>query len=279
MAGLQGLSGIGPVDVVIPVSEATAEQAQGGSADPRHALGALGGVYGYQLTPGVWQAPYGTANQIIGTMPPIAPAGAPLQDPRADLTPDTHGAPWPTLGLADSVPVDGEHAATDLQRMAAIHASDTGASQEVTYNIAEPAGNWGTVDYTTPGVSMLATGLPRQLMGNVNGIGSTDRIHGMARQNEYGFDSAHVYDRRSRIGVPGNYMWMRPGGRPLVIEPHGQTNMFDGQDSPFAGHGLQVQTRTVRGGILQNQPTAYTPPPEPLLAPPLDQGNPVWSSW
>jgi hypothetical protein len=153
------------------------------------------------------------------------------------------------------------------------------ASQEVTYYIAEPAGNWVAYQYDSPGMSILARGLPRQLMGSVGGIGSTDRIHGMARQNEHGFDSAHVYDRRSQQGVPGNFMWLRPGGRPMVIEAHGQTNTFDGQDSPFAGAGLQRQTRTVRGGALMNTPSAYVPPPDPYMAAPLSDAGPVWSSW
>lgn len=279
--GLTGLSGLQPPEAVIAVPEASAAEVQGGSADPRHALGSLGDVYPWQLTgvPGAYHAPYGTANELLAGPPDAMGAGSPLQDPRADLTPATHAAPYPTLGLRDSVPSDADHGAADLVQLAGIHRSDTGASQEVTYNIDEPRGNWAAIQYDTAGQTLLASGMPRQLMGSIMGRGSTDRVQGMATQNSYGLDGLHEFSRYSQAGVPGNYMWLRPGGRPLVIEAHGNTNTFDGQDSPFAGSGLQKQTRTVRGAALMNQASEYIAPPEPVLAAPLPDDSPVWSSW
>ncbi len=281
--GLTGLSGFSAPDAIVAVPESSAADTQGGSADPRHGQATLNTIYPWQTIPvqGDYMTPYGTALQLMGTPPLAHPSGIPGQDPRADLTPDTHAAPWPTLGPADSEVRNLDHAAQVAQQSALLHASDTGAAREITYNIPEPAGNWGTIDYTTAGQTLLADGMPRQLMGSVGGVGSTDRIQGMATQNGYTFDSAHVHERISQQGVPGNFMWLRPGGRPLVIEPHGSTNNFSGQDSPFTGAStnLQQSTRSVQGAVLQTPASPYVAPPDPMLSAPVDVNQAVWSSW
>lgn len=284
-APLSGLRGIAPKAVVVSNPQGTADAVHGGSADPRHANTTINDIYPWQGVPSpgaqYYHGPYGIDEEILGFPLLVIPAGAPGQDPRADLTPvKGHAAPWPTTGPRDSAHRDTAHAARDLQQLADIHASDTGASREVTYNLPEPAGRWRRFGYVSAGESNLAHGMPRQLMGSVMGAGSTDRIHGMARQNEYGFDGAHVAERYVRQPIPLNYMWLRPGGRPMVTDPHGNTNTRDGQDSPYAGDvGLQRSTYSAQGAALMVQPSEYMAPPEPVLAPQLDQNTAVWSSW
>jgi hypothetical protein len=285
MAGpLRGLQGIAPRSATVPVPQGTAEQTQGPSADPRHAHTTLTDIYPWQTVPApgaqFWHAPYATDEELLGFPVFETPAGAPGQDPRADLTPVKHAAPWPTTGPRDSAPRDLTHAARVAQNSADLHASDTGASREVTYNLPEPQGHWRRFAYNSAGETNLAHGMPRQLMGSVMGVGSTDRVHGMARQNEWGFDGAHVSERyRDSRGVL-NYFWMRPGGRPMTIEAHGNTNTRDGQNSPYAGTvALQQSTYSAQGAALQVQPSEYVAPPEPILAPVLPADQAVWSEW
>lgn len=285
MAGpLTGLQGIQPRSVTVQVPEATAAQVHGGSADPRHAHATLTQVYPWQSVPApgaqYWHSPYAMDEALMGFPAIETPAGAPGQDPRADLTPIKHAAPWPTTGPRDGATRDLVASAEDLRQLADIHASDTGASREITYNIPEPQGTYRRFGYVTPGETNLARGMPRQLMGSVMGVGSTDRIHGMAHQNSYGFDGAHVAERyRDSRGVL-NYLWMRPGGRPMVIDPYGNTNNRAGQDTPYAGSvQLQQGTYGVQGAALQVQASEYVAPPEPVLAPVLAPDQAVWSSW
>lgn len=286
MAGpLQGLQGVAPRQATVPVPEGTAAATHGGSADPRHANTTINDIYPWQGVPApgaqFFHAPYGVDEAIVGYLMDSLPAGSPSQDPRADLTRvKDHAAPWPTTGPRDSVHRDPHHAAADLIQLADIHASNTGAAREVTYNLPEPQGRYQRFGYVNAGPTNLAHGLPRQLMGSMMGIGSTDRVHGMATQNGYGFDSAHVDERYRRLRVPGAHFMLRPGGRPMVSEAHGNTNSRDGQNSPFTGNrDLQRGTYSVQGAALQVQASEYVAPPEPILAPVLDATQAVWSSW
>lgn len=285
MAGpLRGLQGLQPRTTTIDVPQATAAEVHGGSADPRHGDTTLTDVYPWQTVPApgqqFWHSPYGVDEAILGFPVIETPAGAAGQDPRGDLTPATHAAPWPTTGPRDSVHRDLTHSARDLQQLAGIHASDTGASREVTYTLPHAPTRWERFGYNSAGETNLAHGLPRQLMGSMMGVGSTDRVHGMAKQNEYGFDGAHVAERYVRQPIPLNYFWMRPGGRPMVIEAHGNTNTRDGVNSPYAGTvELQQSTYGPQGAALQVQASEYVAPPEPILAPVLPADSAVWPEW
>jgi len=105
----------------------------------------------------------------------------------------------------------------------------------------------------------------RQAMSAGFGWGTRDRTQSFARQNEFGFDSAHVHRRYAQSPIPGNYMWMRPGGRPMVKGLPGPARPPIGPDSPFAGDDLG-QSFNINGAILQNVPSEYVPPAQPNLA-------------
>ena len=137
---------------------------------------------------------------------------------------------------------------------------------------------WQEVWNVTPGHSDLAE-LPKQAMSSGFMWGTRDRTQSFARQNEFGFDSAHYHRRIATGSIPGNYMWMQPGGRPLVKSLPGPGRPPIGVDSPFAGQDLG-QAFSIDGAVLQNVPTEYNPPPQPnLQAPPLPTANDSYVEW
>lgn len=281
--GLQPLSSATAADVTVQEQPDPA-LIQGGSADPYHAQGTVQNVYPWYSFPAPFGSdavlgPFGANAGLISADPENMPAGTPGQDPRGDLTPDTHAAPGITTGVRDGATRDLDWASKRAMDSADIHASNTGASREIQYEDPTPMQKSDVYTYDTAGESALAPGVPNQLKGFAAGGPSTDRVQGFATQNKYGFDGAHVYQRFLRPGVPGLYMWMRPGARPIIIEPHGNTNTFDGPGSNFTGSGLQKKTRTVQGGILMNTPQEYTQPPEPVIGPADPADSPVAWGW
>jgi hypothetical protein len=98
--------------------------------------------------------------------------------------------------------------------------------------------------------------------------GTRDRVQSMARQNEFGFDSSHRHRRYADAPIPGNYMWLRPGGRPLQKTLAGPARPAIGPESPFSGDDLGF-TFGIDGAVLQNVPTEYVSPAQPKLAAPM----------
>jgi hypothetical protein len=97
------------------------------------------------------------------------------------------------------------------------------------------------------------------------GWGTRDRTQSFARQNEYGFDSSHQHRRWAMSPIPGNFMYLKPGGRPMVKGLPGPARPAIGADSPFAGDDLG-QAFGINGAMLQNVPSEYVPPPQPTLS-------------
>jgi hypothetical protein len=70
--------------------------------------------------------------------------------------------------------------------------------------------------------------------------------------------------RRYAAGhLPGNYMWMRPQGRPLFKTLAGPARPAIGNESPFAGDDLGFAFSYDTGAVLQSTPQEYVPPPSP----------------
>jgi hypothetical protein len=245
--------------------ELTAEQQQGGPADPRHGadLWADPVRYPWEVLAGVHQhGPYGTQAQMIGSIDQGSPAGTGAQDPTFDATPRTHAAPWPK-GVYQSVQPDD--VARRRMESASIHASTTGASRRMHTTTAAQQDTWTDFLTVDAGSSLQDPGVPGQLKAAAGGFGTTDRVGSFARQNGYGFDSAHFHRRYATGSVPGNYMWMRPAGRPLVKSQPGPARPAVGEDSPFTGQDLGVSFG-VQGAVLQGSAVEYTAPPEPYVA-------------
>lgn len=271
-APLTGLTGLSYRQVTYEADpQATPEERYGGPADPRHGTGAI--VHQYpslsMQTPGGSHGPYGPENQLLGDPEWVWEMGGdPSQDPYIDRTPSTRAGPFPKGILSGAIP--GENP-TDVgyqrEQSMAVHAVRTNAGMA---SLTSPQGyasndEWHMLDQTNPGHSDLIP-LPKQALSSGFMFGTRDRVQSMARQNEFGFDSAHQWRRWARSPIPGNFMWMRPGGRPLTKTLAGPARPAIGSESPFAGQDVGAAFG-INGAVLQNVPTEYAPPPQPNLAP------------
>ncbi|MEU9022342.1 hypothetical protein [Actinomadura sp. NPDC048394] len=268
MAGVQGLQPT--FGSVILQPEATAEERLGDPADPRHGqqlvapLTATG--YPWEVLSGVVgpKGPYGAEAQLVGTTEGWpAPAGNEGQDPTADLTPETHAAPWPK-GVEQNEGPDA--VARQLEQSASIHASNLGASRRILTRIPALQDDWREDYAVDPGATIQDPGMPGQLKASAGGWGTTDRVSSFARQNGFGFDAAHLHRRYAAGSIPGNYMWMKPGGRPMVTSQPGPARPPIGENSPFTGQDTTVSFG-VQGAVLQQDAVQYESPPEPYIAP------------
>lgn len=259
-----------------PEPEATPEERYGGPADPRHAeLGERAHPYPWERTQTGPHGPYGLEALIYDeTGPDVAlPASTLADDPTADLTPYSaaqrtggHAAPWPK-GLPRSMQPDDDNTDWLIQR-AGIHQSDTGAGRKMLTDETGLAIQDSWVDFFNVEVgTSLQVPVPQQTASRSGGFGHRDRTQSQALQNSYGFDSSH-YHRRYAVGsIPGNYMWLQPGSRPLHKSLAGPAKMATGQDSPFTGDDITLNFNPI-GAVLMDQPTEYQPVPAPALSSP-----------
>lgn len=263
--GVQGLQGF-----VNQSPEADPFTVHGGPVNPAH------GSIGEQATPYSWEAfggamsslphgPYGAENELLGDSPQSRTfqSGTGSQNPEFDATPyRTHAAPWPK-GVESSVYPDA--VARQLIQSRDIHASNTGASNRLLYSQGMLAKQDNWVDFYTvePGEDNLPV-VPSAIGFQANGYGVKDHTSNpMAARNQFGFDSAHKHRRYAVGSIPGNYMWMKPGGRPMVKSLPGPARPATGADSPFRGDDTTASF-TTQGAILNQPPFDYTAPPAPI---------------
>lgn len=281
---ISGLTGLAGYQVIVDTnSQATPEERMGGPADGAHAdyLAQANIPRGSRI--GAPQGPYGPENQLLGDeMWFMEAGGTPNQDPQFDNTPNTHGGPWPK-GVA-SGPNLGD---TGPDAMAArraqsfnLHSMGTNADERSNRVRGEALNDqWDTVDQVNPGNSDIESGLPKQQQSSGFGWGWRDRTLSMARQNGFGFDSSHQHRRFASGPIPGNYMWMKPGGRPMVKGIPGPARPAIGVDSPFTGQDLGFSFNP-DGAVLQNVPTEYVSPAQPrLAAAPSVDSNDSYVEW
>lgn len=262
-----GLTGLAGYQVTIEEdSQATPEQRMGNSADPRHADASPERLIARGSRIGEQHGPYGPENQLLGDEEWFWQAGGEeWQDPYGDRTPAKRAGPWPRGILSGPTPSTfPEDVAYGREQSAVIHGIDTNADARFTYEDTPLNDTWETIDQTTPGHSDLQS-LPKQAMSAGFGWGTRDVVQSMAAQNSYGFDSAHQHRRWATGGIPGNTMWMRPGGRPMAKSLPGPARPAIGPDSPFAGDDLGAAFG-IHGAILQNVPSEYVAPPQPTLS-------------
>lgn len=282
MAGVQPVTGLAPV-AGIRVTDPGAPPAliHGGPAEPvhEHAFWENGlAPYPWIYQPGI-ATPPGSASGLEGPDPDPArlPAGT---DPYAWADPTStgsHGAPWPSFGVADGTVAPDPMAWQQAFSFDA-HGIDAGDAQarstQADYVTKLPF--LAEADLVSPGVTGLEP-VPAQLMANPKT--GRDRVQGYAPVNEYGFDSAHVYRARGEGHVPGDFLWLGGAQRPMVIQQLGRQpwQYPTGPDSYFPG---QVPGRgSVDGATLTGLPAAYQPPPEPPAGTLDTAAAPVWSSW
>lgn len=274
LSGLQGFVNQSP--------EATPEQIQGGPANPAHQQSwweedefspLQSAISGYTGTPPIGLPVFADAADEIGEGDASLPAGYLAQSPISDMTPRTHAAPWPK-GVEQSVSPDA--VSRQLEQSANIHASDTGAGRTMFYQNPALQDHWQDFVNVTPGESMLDSDIGAQAKSGMapGGYGSHSREQSNAVQNRYGYDSRHAHRRFAVGSIPGNYMWMKPGGRPMIkslpgpARPANGPGPFEGQDT---GWGYAASSPV--GGVLQNAPVEYQQPAQPVLAPDYSGGE------
>jgi hypothetical protein len=278
MARPTGLTGLAGYQTIRDDNaQASPEERSGNTADPRHAeRGERAKPYSWesQMTPGGSHGPYGPENQLLGDeWWFLQPAGVTTDDPDFDHTPARRAAPKFKGILSGPLPgVGPDDTAFTLQQSMRIHAVDMGASKRMQHTPQDPLQDeWVEIWEVGPGHTDLQPN-SRQAMSAGFLWGTRDRTQSFARQNEFGFDSAHSHRRIATGSIPGNTYWMRPGGRPMVKSLAGPARPAIGPDSPFHGDDLG-QTFAIGGAVLMELPPEYTAPPQPNLARPIVNPN------
>lgn len=277
ITGLQGFVNSRP--------EAPPWEVQGGPADPAHAnLGEQGEPYPWEAYGGAWgtfKGPLGIENELLADDPGIANTfvgGFKSQDPQGDLTPyRTHAAPWPKgLQFGEMSSASPAGTAEKLVQSADIHASDTNASENFNYDQTMWALQDKWIGFFNPvqGEDLLAAaGSDGQISPAAFGFGVNDHTSNeYHKANEYELNTSHRHRRYAAGSVPGNYMWMKPGGRPMIKSLPGPARPAVGPNSPFAGDDTFAPFG-IDGAILQSVPTEYVSPPTPNVAPALQNFN------
>jgi hypothetical protein len=263
---------LGPRSFTIEDDFATPEQRNGDPADPRHA------TEGEQAHPYPWlksgqesvpHGPYGLDAGLMGFDVAAfeTPAGRLMDDPTADLQPITRAAPYPK-GVPSGVDPDSTEQRQAQSRT--IHGMGQGAAREMLFlPTADPVQDqWAEIWDVDPGQSNQVP-VPQQVANGSGGWGHRDRVQSQARQNAYGFDAAHKHRRFAIGSIPGNFMWLRPGSRPLVKSVPGTARIPTGPTSPFAGQDTEI-AYDPRGAVLMDLPVQYTAPAEPDYAQSFD---------
>jgi hypothetical protein len=198
-----------------------------------------------------------------------------------DDTPSNRAGPFPKGILSGPVGSNGpDDIANHLEQSFVLHGTNTHAQLRAqTASIYAQNDDWQTVEELNPGHDTLSNP-PSQMKSSGYGWGTRDRTQSFARQNEFGFDSAHQHRRFATGPIPGNTMWMKPGGRPLAKSLPGPARPAIGVDSPFAGQDLG-QAFSIDGALLQNVPTEYQAPPTPNLTTtvPVVTGDDTYPEW
>jgi hypothetical protein len=264
---LSGLSAIAGYQVQIDTdSQATPEQRSGDVADPDHGKYLAESPIPRGSRMGEPIGPYGPDNQMLDDESWLfTPGGNPNQDPQFDHTPLNHAGPWPKGIQSGPVGDVGPDAtARKLTQLSALHGFDLNGDAQSNLTRETPLNDeWVEINQLNPGHTELSD-LPKQSKSSGFGWGTRDRTQSMAAQNSFGFDQTHQHRRWAIGNIPGNFQWMRPGGRPMVKGLPGPARPPIGKDSPFTGQDLG-QSFSADGAVLQNVPSEYVAPPQPSL--------------
>jgi hypothetical protein len=149
------------------------------------------------------------------------------------------------------------------------HASDLGTSRRMTHDetLEAQQDHWQEIWEANPG-SDDVNKAPLQTAMASGGWGTNDhKSNPVAKVNSFDYGASHMH-RRFAVGtIPGNYMWMKPGGRPMFKTMAGPARPAVGGNSPFAGDDLGASFAYDNGAVLTAVPTEYIPPPAPNVAP------------
>jgi hypothetical protein len=210
------------------------------------------------------------------------PAGELHQNPYADMVPYRgHAAPM-TVTLSGPLPSQYEAINEQLIPAAEIRSTDLGASRKFTTTELGDAvqDQWTGIWDVSDEAGKYPEG-QRQNGFTGFGFGTNDRpVNPFRKTNGFGFNMGHHHRRFATGSIPGNYMWMRPGSRPMIKTVAGPARPAIGPDSPFTDHDIGA-TFGIQGAVLVNVPQEYQSPPSPQLAQPVNYdepaaGVPIW---
>ena len=278
VTGLLGAEGF-----TVQEPELTPAQRYGGPYDPRH------GQVGEVAAPYPWQvmgfgdrifAPSLTDYALVDDCGPESDtfaAGSIEQDPLGDYAQHvygTHAAVWAANPAGDGSQ-SPDNVAVQLMQSAELHASDLNSSKVFTHSSEGYVQNdqWEQFYNNDAETPTLQQRVPQQVGIASGGYGSTDRVQSNAAQNSYGFQNSHLFRRWAKGSIPGNYMWMKPGSRPMTLTYKATRNFPTGVDSPFQGDN-PAATFSTTGAILTQIPTEYDGPIQPATAAPFDPSEP-----
>lgn len=272
VSALNALSGYNAITDPSPF--ATPEERMGGVANPYHShLGEQAIPYSYnsQAVPGARPGPRGLENQLLADeLWFLESAGNPYEDPDFDyhmpsLT-RSHGS---VKNVTLSGPLPSQDTAIDLQtRQMGNKSSDLRTSRQMQRDQLGDAqqDNWLELWEINPGHTDVPD-TTKQIAFQANGFGVNDApSNAYHKTNTYGLDSKHMHRRYAWNTIPGNYMWLRPGGRPLFKSIPGTAKPPIGAGSQFEGQDLGFAFSYDTGATLMDTPVEYIPPPSPNIA-------------
>lgn len=273
---MAGVSPIGPVvGYVIENPEGNVETIQGGPANPAHA-----NPFWQQDMLMPWQnIPIGPFPNAIDPTSGITdegilhnygslPAGTLNDDPTADQQPITNAAPFPrespALHSSDQLDVKNRDIGSSRQLIQSlfIHAQKTGASLKRLFTTEAQQDNWEGFFNPETGEDILPP-VPASVSYQANGFGVNDHISNpYAKVNQYEFNTSHRHRRFAYGSIPGNSMWMKPGGRPMV------RTLTSTPKFPLSGQFANNDpgaTFGISGAILETLPQQYQAPLQPAI--------------
>jgi hypothetical protein len=149
------------------------------------------------------------------------------------------------------------------------HGTDTGAQRKAIAAADPLQDHWERFYESVPGDDILPP-VPGAVSGQAGGFGSNDhRNNAYAKVNPYGLANSHRMRRYATGSIPGNYQWMKPGGRPLSKTMAGPARPATGM-GPFQGDDIG-QSFGLQGAVLLDPATEYVAPPQVNVVPATQQ--------
>lgn len=279
-SGLTGLAGYNAISNPSPF--ATPEQRMGGTAHPYHShRGEQAIPYSWQsqLVPGGHPGPFGEENQLLADpMWFLEGAGSPEQDPLFDYNmPSLTRSHGSVHNVTLSGPLPSQADAINLQTQQMINkSSDLGTSRALSHDKRGYAqqDNWQELWEVNNGSDDIPP-IGRQFSHQAFGFGVNDATSNVDHKaNQFDLNAKHQHRRYAWNNIPGNFMWMRPGGRPLFKSMAGPARPPIGPDSYFAGQDIGFAFSYDTGATLMQTPEEYVPPPSPNVT----QQTPVYGN-
>lgn len=168
-----------------------------------------------------------------------------------DRTPRTHNAPVP--GWAPNYA--GEEIAQLRINSTEVHSEDFGALVRRTNPLPGDAEPSISFDYSNnPGENNL-----QPVTGQLRAMGGYDRTQGYNLSNRFGFDAGHR--KRTNFNDPQPTYSLDPAERPFIVPQGGVNAKFT--DVVQGPQGGNYSWGYGDGASPYNEPSAYSPPPEP----------------